>query len=62
MFSIEGHVYQTTLDRYKETSNINDRNRSDHPGSKWTIALVKVVTEELQRNTRRSMRQLAERH
>lgn len=52
-------LIKRTIDRYQETSSIEDKPRSGRPRTSRTPKLIKNVREKIRRNPRRSMRKLA---
>ena len=52
-------LIKRTIDRYQETSSVEDRPRSGRPRTSRTPKLIKNVREKIRRNPRRSMRKLA---
>ena len=51
-----------TFDRYVETKAVQNCPQPGQPGSQKTKNLIKAVREKLQRNPRRSIRQMAKEH
>jgi len=52
-------LIKRTVDRYQETSSIEDRARSGRPRTSRTSKLIKNVREKIRRNPKRSMRKMA---
>ena len=51
-----------TLDRYEETNSTKDSLRTGRPRCQRTKKGIKAVREKINRNPRRSMRQMAKEH